>query len=346
VTRLPIPIFVRGIGIDLPDARIPISDAVAAGLLEPERAEREGFISVAVERTRGPLEMALAACQRALAELSPADVGALFHASIHRHGHKRLWPPVSWLHRHLCLDTRALALSINSGCNSAFLATLMAGSYLGCGQASHALVVGSDMFGNSLFDRFRSDLGAVYGDAAAAILLSTEKGMFRILHLDIEAEPQLEEMYRDELASAETLDSAVSEYDVGAAKRCFLARKSRDHFVDLFSNCLARLRKRLLASSDLEERRARVVVYPNVGEGLSAPLYVAAFGDLAERDHWQFGRSIGHTGVSDQFLGLAQLEKTGSLRPCDRVLLIGAGNGLSVAAMLLERSNMGKAPFG
>jgi 3-oxoacyl-[acyl-carrier-protein] synthase-3 len=339
MTWLAAPVFIRGIGVDLPHERLSIEDAVAAGRFDADRAEREGFTSVAVETTRGPLEMALAACRKALGELPAEEVGALFHASIHRHGHKRLWPPISWLHRHLGLSTGALTLSVNSGCNSAFLATVTAVSVLSCGQVSHALVAGGDVFSKSVFDRFRSDLGAVYGDAGSAILLSTEIGLFRILHLDIQAEPRLEEMYRDEVPMVETHESAASEHNVGAAKRSFLERKGREHFVQLFSDCLARLRERLVASSDIVARPAAVVVYPNVGEGLSAPLYVAAFGDLAERDHWKFGRSIGHTGVSDQFLGLADLESSGALRVGDRVLLIGAGNGLSVAAMLLERTD-------
>ncbi|BCH57077.1 hypothetical protein GOZ89_18345 [Agrobacterium vitis] len=334
-------LFIRGIGVELPQKRIDIASAVRSGLYDAERAEREGFSSVVVAEGTTPVEMTLAAAERAIGDLPRQRIAALFHTSINRHGHKKLWPPAFGIQRGLNLDHTALAVSLSSGCNSAFQACILARAMFISGMADHALVAGGDVFGGGRFDRFGSDLGAVYGDAAAAMLLSTETGIFRILHIDIDSESRLEEMYRDTEVVDEMSAPPQEEYDVGSSKKRFLERVGKDTFKDLFSGCLDRLRSRLLHAHPLLDQPVKFVIYPNVGLGISAPLYAAAFSDLAHVDHWKFGRSIGHVGTCDQLIGLHDLEINGHLKPDDRVLLIGAGNGLSAATMLLERTGIG-----
>ncbi len=51
---------------------------------------------------------------------------------------------------------------------------------------------------------------------------------------------------------------------------------------------------------------------------------------------WDYGRSVGHTGTSDQVIGLWRLLEEQKLRTGDRVVLLGAGNGLSLAALVIE----------
>lgn len=334
-------LFIRNIGVELPQKRIVVASAVQSGLYDSERAVREGFSSVAVAENTTPVEMAVVAAQRALADFPRERISALFYTCIHRHGHKKLWPAAFGLQNSLGLQQKTLAVSLSSGCNSAFQACLLAQAILTGGMGDHALVAGSDMFGGGRFDRFGSDLGAIYGDAAAAILLSSETGIFRILHLDIDSEPQLEEMYRDTEVINELTAQPEEEYDVGASKKRFLDRTGKDSFSALFSACLNRLRTRLLEAHPLLHQPVKYVIFPNVGLGISAPLYAAAFSDLAQDDHWEFGRSIGHVGTCDQFMGLHDLETKGHLQPGDRILLVGAGNGLSAATMLLERTEIG-----
>lgn len=286
--------------------------------------------------------MALLAADRAMGDFPRDRVTSLFHTSIHRHGHKTLWPAAFGIQNSLNLgqNTLAVSLSSDSGCNSAFQACVLARAIFMSGMGDHAIIAGADVFGGGWFDRFGSDLGAVYGDAAAAILLSNETGVFRVLHIDIDSEPRLEEMYRDRRGTDETTARPTEEYDVGASKKRFLERVGRERFRDLFAGCLNRLRARLLNAYPLQAEPAKFVIFPNVGLGISAPLYAAAFSDLALEDHWDFGRLIGHVGTCDQFIGLHDLESNGRFEQGDRVLLVGAGNGLSVATMLIERTDI------
>jgi 3-oxoacyl-[acyl-carrier-protein] synthase-3 len=329
-------VFLRGVGVCLPAERYPVEAAVAAGVYDAERAERDGFTSIAIEHERYPVDMALHACQAAASSVPASEISSLIFTSIHRHGHKSLWPPASYLHRRLGMRSDALAYSLNHGCNSEFLAAKVAVSLLQGGAGGHVVVAGADCYENTLFDRWNSDLGTIYGDGASAMVLSTEPALMKILCLEVESGTTLEEMYRDPQPSPESEGSARAEYDVGSAKRAYFDRRGRDELEAVFTATLGRLREKLVEGFALDERPAAYVVYPNVGAGISAAFYRNAFGDLARRDVWEFGRSIGHTGVSDQLIGLEHILESGALQTGERVLLVGAGNGLSAAVMLLE----------
>ena len=51
---------------------------------------------------------------------------------------------------------------------------------------------------------------------------------------------------------------------------------------------------------------------------------------------WEFGASIGHLGVSDQFVALDHLLASGALAAGDHVLLIGFGAGITLSCAALR----------
>lgn len=117
--------------------------------------------------------MALVAAERALAAagVKAQDVDLIAVTSIHRHGHQRLWSPASWLQSRLGA-TRALPFTVNQGCNAQLLVLDLVTGLLGAQGRRTALVVATDRFAESGFDRFTADYGIVYGDGAAAMVLT------------------------------------------------------------------------------------------------------------------------------------------------------------------------------
>lgn len=329
-------VYLHGLTTYVPRQKVSVQAAIASGRYDSERAARDGFTALAVEPHCGALDLALHVGQQALSQADPEAVGALLYASIHRHGYHHLWPAASYLQQHLRVAPGALALSINQGCNAMFAAFALLMPGLQTGAWQEALVIGADSFNGSAFDRWNSDLGTLYGDGASAVRLSTQRGPLKIRYLNVETGAGLEGLYRGQATLAEDARSVCALHDIGSAKRAWLQTHGREAFQTLFDQTLARLRTHLLGNHDLLRKPARFVVYPNVGAGISAGLYTRWFADLAEQDHWAYGRGIGHTGVSDQLIGLADLLAQGELRAGDQVLLIGAGNGLNVSAMLLD----------
>ena len=325
-------VFVTGVSAYLPETRFGIADAIAAGLYDEVRARTDGFFSLAIEGQLSALEMAVEAASALVTDTDRERIKGLYFSTVHRHGHTLLWSPASYLQRQLHLPRDARVMGVAHGCNGGFIAASIACDLIGNGVAGDHLVVGADRYSGSAFDRWNSDLGTLYGDAASAIRFSDIAGPMRVAFWALESEPELEEMYRQEATSPE----GPSDHMIKEAKKAYLDRKGRDQFNILFVGALTRLRARVLDALNLADAPAAFIVYPNVGAGLSAALYEQAFGDLARASMWDYGRSVGHTGTSDQVIGLWRLLEEQKLRTGDRIVLLGAGNGLSLAALVIE----------
>lgn len=330
-------VWLRACRSYVPEKRVSADDAVAAGWYQQEDHDKDGYLSIAVEDDKWPAEMARLAGQDALrqAGIGGDQVGFLSYASLHRHGHARFWQPAAYLQGALGAPG-ALAFSLQHGCNGLFVAARLALDYLQRADGRDALLIGADRFGTSSMDRWSGDYGVVYGDAAVALLLSARRGFARLLHLEVESVPALEGMHRHGAEHVETASAPQNEYGIRASKRAFMARHGRAFFFDEIRLALLRLRAGLLERYDLAVNPADWLITPYVGRSIVDSLYGAVFADLARGHCGEFGRQVGHTGTSDQFLGLADLVQSGRLAPGQRVLLIGAGAGFSCSAMLVE----------
>ncbi|MGQ0710026.1 MAG: hypothetical protein ACT4NV_09790 [Rhodoferax sp.] len=330
-------LYLAGLAAELGQERLFVADAVARGHYAAENAAADGYVSLCREPNRAPYDMALNAARAALAEagVSGARVGTLAHASIHRHGQPRLWSPASWLQRQLGVPSTAPVLAVQQGCNG--LMQLMASlAPLCAANPGHALLLtGADRFEDSGFDRWASDYGVLYGDAAAALVLSAQTGFARILHLAIDGVPELEALHRDAAATPEGPASWRTEYDIRRSKKAFLVAHGTEGFTAPLNAALARLRSGLLASAQWTGM-VDWVFTPFVGAKIPQASYEAAFAPLGRTNGWQMGQHLGHLGTTDGWVGLAELRRVGALPPGSRVLIVAAGVGFSCSLCLVE----------
>jgi len=325
-------VYISGVSAYLPNSCMTIENAVLEGLYGAERAKIDGFTSILIEEKLSAPEMA---CKAGKLLINPDDIGRvknLYLTTIHRHGHKLLWAPANYLQRELGLNSDTRITNITQGCNGGFIAASFSYDLISNGVSGDHLVIGADRYSGSAFNRWTSDLGTIYGDAASAIRFSNQESELRVKYCGLESEPELEEMYRDIATGLE----GYNDHTIKEAKTSYLDRKGRDHFNALFNGALRRLRGKVLDMTDLANSPAAYIIYPNVGAGLSASLYSNCFGELANESGWVFGRSVGHTGTSDQFIGLWKLIQDKKLKKGDQVFLLGAGNGLNLGALLVE----------
>lgn len=331
------PLFIAGLGAVPGPDRLSVSDAVRAGRYEKDRAEADGYVSVIREPERASYEMGLAAAKDALAEagLRGIDLAGLAYTSIHRHGQPRLWAPASWIQRHLDIGGHVPALSVNQGCNGLLQAMIALGPLCDPRPDGQLLLVGADRFEASGFDRWQSDYGLLYGDAAAGVVLSRQSGFARVLHLALDGAPDLEELHRDAAPSDETPDSWRREYDVRRSKKAFLAAHGHEGFAEPLNRALDRLKTGLL-SSPYWAGPADWLFTPFVGASVRDATYEAIFGALGHRSGWEIGKTHGHLGTTDGWVGLAEIRAKGLLHSGDRVLIVSAGVGFSCGVILLE----------
>lgn len=330
-------IFLNACHHYLPSQSLTVADAVSQGLYAQEDALRDDYQSVSIETELWPFDMATNVAQQVLtdANITPTAVSFLSYSYIHRQGHKPLWQPAAYLQRHSGAKN-ALAISLNHGCNSMMLAAKLAIDHLSANAQGTALVVSADRFSESGFDRFKSDYGVIYGDAAVAAVFSCRQGPFKVLDFQHSSVPELEEMHRSAVPTAEGELTIAAMHDTKETKKAFLTQHGKARFIDLMHKALSNLSEQLQTQRLSASAQADYVILPNVGLSIQSSLYRLIFTPLAKTTLWDFGRTIGHAGASDQFLGLAHLWQSGRLRPGQKILLVGAGAGFSCSTLLLE----------
>lgn len=330
-------VYINACKAYIPSDRLSVVEAVSQFRYDSNDAELDGYESAAIERLLWPADMALLAGKGALLQacIKGEDLSLLSYSAIHRHGHKHLWQPASYLQHELHANS-AMGFSLNHGCNSMMLAAGLALEHCEVDTGRVSLILSADRFEESYFNRWRSDYGLVYGDAAVAALFSSEPGPLRIVYFDQQAASSLEGMHRMSIPVAEHDTSLEWFHDVREAKRRFLSERGRAEFESTLTNALMVLRQRLLSNTCLRSEMADWLILPNVGKRVLSSVYEPAFSDLALDDMWRSGRTIGHAGAADQFLGLAKLLASDQLKPGQLVLLVGAGAGFSCSILLVE----------
>lgn len=326
-------LYLAGLAARTGSQTLSAADAVARGAYEHARATDDGYLSVVQEPDAAPYEMAADAAKAALAE-TDATPEMLIYGSIHRHGQPRFWSPASWLQQELGMAGHIPALAIQQGCNGLMQALAMTMDLPNNGMNA-ALFVGADCFHKSGFDRWRSDYGLIYGDAAAAFVLSRDKGFARILETALDGVPALEVLHRDPEFASEDQSSWQTEYDIRRTKRAFLADAGTGGFAEPLVAALERLRVKI-ESHPQWRGRADILLTPFVGNKTRTMTYEHVFGHLATRSTWDIGQRLGHLGTTDGWVGLDHLRRTGALEPGQHVLIVSAGVGFSCSATLLE----------
>jgi 3-oxoacyl-[acyl-carrier-protein] synthase-3 len=328
-------VYVEAVGSYLPDHREKLVD-VAAQLddTEAERLLATGYDTVAVEDDRYPGDMAVAAARQALTGLDVESVGLIAVSSIHRNGHKRLWSAASYLQDSLG-NKRATPFNVMQGCNGNLICLQLAAQHVRQSTSDErALVVATDRFGTSSFNRYTGDYGICYGDGAGAMVVSRRPSALRLLGLHTVSDPALEGLHRTDEPLPEDPELLSGEHDVRAAKRGYLAKWGKETLTVRTRAAVTEIRDALLPGDGQD--RLRHIVFPNLGHGLLADNYFPVFADGEEKSLWSLGRTVGHLGSGDAAVGLHHLVSENALNTGDRVLLLGAGAGFTWTGALLE----------
>jgi 3-oxoacyl-[acyl-carrier-protein] synthase-3/clorobiocin biosynthesis protein CloN2 len=334
-------VFICGIGVFVPDT-VSIEHAVAQGWYPAEDVELHQLAGAAVAGDIPAPEMALRGAQEALKRsgLPADDLDLLLYATSWHQGPDG-WQPQYYLQRHLeCADL--LAVEIRHGCNGMFSALDLAAGYLrrdGGGPRS-ALVVAADNFGTPLLDRWRMGPGYVCGDAASAVVLTTGQGFARLLSVGSLAVPEAEEMHR---AGEPLFPPAITHGQPldFSARNAVYRRQALSGAGGTVALAQIHLRTIQLVESCLEEAGIGLaditrVAYMNYSREIVEQRCMTALGLPMSKSTWDFGRTLGHLGPSDQIVSLEHLVSTGALAPGDHFLMLGIGPGVTISSAVVR----------
>ncbi len=331
---MPDQIYLAGAAAWLPPAE-SAKQATARGDYAEEDLAANGIRCVPVAgATDTPPDMAARAAATALARAgTPADIGLVLHASLYHQGRDHFWSAASYVQR--AVEVRgATAVNVGQMSNGGMAAIELAAGCLRGGRAAAALVTTADRFCLPGFDRWRADYGIVYGDGAAAAVLSTVGGFARLTGLRTLTDATLEQLHRGTAPLTDT--TGAGPVDVRRAKREYVTSVGLESVLRRSGQGAAAVVDGALAEAGYRRSELSVVVLPNLGHQLLAGQYLGPLGLSAEQTLMGWGAHTGHLGPGDQLAAVAHLVESGRVRPGDRVLLLGAGGGFSWSAATLS----------
>ncbi len=334
-------VYIASCGSWLPEKLTPVQEGLASGEYSEKDFESMGYESIAIgpESQSAPF-MGLAASKTAIsnAGIQGDNLSILTFNGVHRHGNPQLWCPASYLQHQLHAE-EALPFSIYQGCNGQLLSIALITAFLQTSIKPYALSVTADQYSLGGINRWHGDYGIVYGDAAAAMVLSRTKGIAKIISLHTYSDPSLEGLHRfDE--SLHASDSFLKEkyYNVRATKKAFLKRYGKETVMQATKKAMATLWEKTFSENQLMPDDICYFIFPNLSEEVLDANYFSVYPSAKEKSLWHFGRKLGHLSAADVGVALDYVFKNNLLKAGEKVLCIGAGSGFSWSTMVIEKT--------
>ncbi|MEV6810539.1 ketoacyl-ACP synthase III family protein [Micromonospora sp. NPDC051296] len=329
--------YIRGIGAYLPET-VTVEHAVAQGWYPEEDIETHGLGGAAVAGELPAPEMALRAAQDALktSELSRGDIDLLLYAAAWHQGPEG-WIAHSYL-QHYLLGGVARASEIRQGCNGMFTMLELAASYLKAApERKAAMLVAADNYGTPLLDRWRTNLGFILGDAASAVVLSTESGFAELLSVCSITVPEAEEVHRGGEPMFPPGATLGKDLDFGA--RLFYHITEQTPVLAVLAEAqetMTTVAEQALTEAGIGTTDLARVSFMNYSREVVEQRCMAPLGLGMDKSTFDFGRMIGHCGASDHLLAFHHLLRTGELSAGDNVLWLAMGPGVEFTAAVVR----------
>ncbi|HEY1626048.1 MAG TPA: ketoacyl-ACP synthase III family protein [Streptosporangiaceae bacterium] len=319
---------------------LPPREPIGQGRYKPGEQEPYAYESASVAGPDdAPPDMAIRAGRLALARsgVDPAEVSLLFHASVWYQG-LDMWSPSSYIHHALLGENRmAQAIDLNQQCAGGVSALhLMADHLVANPDRRAAIVTTAERYAPPGMDRWHTE-GAhiIFGDGASSLVLARDRGFARLLAVNSVADTTLEAMNRGDSKFTLFSPAAQGAVDIEARGDAFLKQMDGPKVVARLNQGHADAVHGLLDEAGLKISDVSRFIFPNIGLGLLTHM-VNGLGIDVSQTAWELGRTTGHVGPADPFIGLAYLLEQGQLSVGDRVMLAGIGYGWYWACALVE----------
>ncbi|PRY44825.1 ketoacyl-ACP synthase III family protein [Umezawaea tangerina] len=303
-----------------------VSLAVADGRYDDELAAAHDYASVSSAEDAHPVEMAVRAGTLALERSTVDPMSVVLHAHT---GSTPQGPddvvPAAYV-QGKTLPHPVFTVDVRQMCNGALAALQLSAAYLtATGPGTAALVTTSDRHGGPGVNRYRLDPGGVDGDGASAVVLRNGPGPLRLLSTSVLGDGRF------------TTTTPLDPADFPDRRAFLMAHRKRllpmlRSMSALEQECVAQA----LADADAKAEDVARWVFPNIGANMVDHEVHESLGVDESRTTWDWGRTVGHLGSTNQFGGLTHLTETGAVRPGDLIALCASGVGFSYGCAVLE----------
>ncbi|MFI1095911.1 ketoacyl-ACP synthase III family protein [Streptomyces sp. NPDC020917] len=340
-------LYIRSLGVSLPSERVTLAEAFEAGYCRPVEFPGSDLVGVPVAPGTPGVAMAAEAGRQALdlAGIAPERLDLVIHATMFREGPEE-WAPVGYVQRELGC-THIPGFEVNQGCNGTMAGMELAAGWLALDpEHAHALVTTGLQADSPRLDRWHSPgFGMALGDGGSAVLLGKDEGIVRVDSMNSMTYPDLEGMHRGNLPLADQSVPSLRKVDVPALARDFaIARRyNQFDFHRIFTMMYTEITARSLKDAGATIEDVERVIFTNAGAEIIQADLLQPLDLPLSKATWDFGRTIGHVGASDQVLSLDHLLRSGQLAAGDRVMLVGGTQGYNVSCAVLTVTEAGAA---
>ncbi|GAB2662066.1 beta-ketoacyl-[acyl-carrier-protein] synthase family protein [Nocardia goodfellowii] len=318
-------VYIAAAASVLPTRISRAADAVGAGILDPRDLALCPAESVRIAET--PCwEMGLAACTEVLeaGEHHAADVSlVVYTAAVFAEEHP--WSPAHRIARMLGAD-RATALEIAQMSNGGAAAVAHAAAQLMLEPGmTHAIAISSADFTALPFPRWSMAPGVIYGDGAAAALLSVEPGPLALRAVATTGDPTLEASFP--AGHPFKAPDPHRRTDMGVLSNASAIRTAVRTAVD-----------RCLDEAALDPGDPRIVaVYPTrLGRLVYRHCVQPALPEPLRHREVLLGENTGHLGAGDMLANLAHIFSADALPSGAVALLVTTGAGFTASCLAVE----------
>lgn len=331
-------IYLSSLGTFVPGL-VTTEQAVESGWYDAEVREASGLESVAIADGLSAPEMAVLAATEALSRTDHAaeDFVALFHASAYHQGPDGWSPPHYVLNN--TLQTPITALEVKHNCQGMLSALVFSAHRLASDARSSAvLVTAADNYCVPLVDRWTTASVSVFGDGAAAAVVSREGGIAKLLSVGTYSAPSMESLHRGSepifppavtVGRTMNFDERVKFWMEEWAKG---NTPPMEHPGDVLQKAL----DEALEDAGVKADEIKRVCHPSATLDALRDQFLDPIGFSLDRGIWEHTRRVGHIGAADVFIGLEHLWSTRQVGPGDKVMLFTGGPGFEAGVAILE----------
>lgn len=316
------------------------ASAVASGRYSALDNEADGYLAACVADEGPAVEMAVEAARQALGRsgLDSSEFSLVIHACCAHQGLENL-AAASYVQSRT-VQGSATAVEVNQFSSGGVMAVELAAASLAVRpQPRAALVTTSDRFVPPTYDRYRTDKGTVFGDGAAALVLSRRPGVARLLSTSVIGDASFIELQIGDARWTDAVDPSTWPVDLTRRRKEHLDARGVDVLMRLMV-ASTRVQQACidsaLADADVTAEQIAWWVVPNMGTAVVDWDFRRRLGIEESRTTWSWGREVGHLGAGDQLAGLDHLFEAGSVQVGDRVALVGVGQGENYGCAVLE----------
>ncbi|MGD3110224.1 ketoacyl-ACP synthase III family protein [Streptomyces sp. YGL11-2] len=331
-------VYLASLGTYVPDL-VTTEQAVKAGWYDAEVREASGLESVAIADSLSAPEMAVLAAKEAVQRSghAPEDFGALMHSSAYHQGPDGWSPPHYILAR--TLGTPITAMEVKQGCQGMLSSLVISAHRLACDpEKSAVLLTAADNYSAPLVNRWTTSRLSIFGDGAAAAVVSRNDGFARLLSVGTHSAPAMESLHRGSEPIFPPAVTVGRELDYEARVKFWMEEWANGNTPPMEhpGEVLQRALDEALRDAGITADEITRVCHPSATLDALRDQFLDPIGFTVDRGIWEHTKRVGHISAADVFIGLEHLWKSRQVHPGDKVLLFTGSPGFEAGCAIFE----------